>query len=722
MRIFNFLKLSLAFLLLVPMAECSAISFYAIKKNTAIISKGSIKSSRLNFITNPHSLSIIDNAPQIIATGNQSYCPGTSLRIVTDVSITNSDITDTGTEAIYIQISSGYVNGQDLIQLPNPTLHPTIISSWDAPSGKLKLSSPTGADVLYSDFVNAIKDVEFSNSSTSPSGIRNFSITIGQANYLPRNGHFYEYVYSPGISWTAAKLAAETKIYYGLKGYLATLTAADEAQLAGAQAAGNGWIGGSDIETEGVWKWITGPEAGTVMSYTNWNTGEPNNSNGIEHYAHVKAPGVSGIPGSWNDLQLNGDSTGDYQSKGYIIEYGGMPGDPILEIATSTSITILQITGTTSVSRCDSGIVTLQATASGGTVNWYDTTSGGTLLATGNTYTTPFLTATTTYYVDAGCTTSRIAVAATINTIPTITATNSPVSRCGAGAVTLEATASTGNINWYSSLTGSTNIGTGTSLTVPNVTQNTTYYAEAINNGCTNGNRIAVEIIIYVPPVVTDQEIILCKSGSLILDAQIPNMTYLWSTGETTATITVSASGIYTVDVTSPTPENCTSRKKFTVVEHLIPEIDRIDVNGTTVVVYLKKSEDYFEYSVDGINYQSSNVFFNVSSGLQTAHVREANFCGTDSKTFVVLIAPKFFTPNNDSQNDLWEVKGLINYPGAEVTIFDRYGKLITKLNAINQSWDGTFNKNLLPASDYWYILKIDNTRPLIKGHFSLKR
>jgi hypothetical protein len=37
-------------------------------------------------------------------------------------------------------------------------------------------------------------------------------------------------------------------------------------------------FGGSDAETEGVWKWVTGPEAGENMNYTNWNTinGEPN--------------------------------------------------------------------------------------------------------------------------------------------------------------------------------------------------------------------------------------------------------------------------------------------------------------------------------------------------------------------------------------------------------------------------------------------------------------
>ncbi|HEX9151760.1 MAG TPA: T9SS type B sorting domain-containing protein, partial [Flavobacterium sp.] len=149
---------------------------------------------------------------------------------------------------------------------------------------------------------------------------------------------------------------------------------------------------------------------------------------------------------------------------------------------------------------------------------------------------------------------------------------------------------------------------------------------------------------------------------------------------------------------------------------------DRVDVNETTVVIYLKKAEDYFEYSVDGINFQSSNVFFNVPSGLQTAYVRELNYCSYDTKNFIVLIVPKFFTPNNDSYNDLWEVEGLINYPEAQVTVFDRYGKLIIQLGASKQTWDGTLNKNLLPASDYWYVLKIDNTKPEVRGHFSLKR
>lgn len=671
----------------------------------------------------------INNAPPIItATGNQIYCPLTDIKIVTDITITDPD--DLGTDAIYIQISSGYINGQDNLTLTG--VHPTITTSWDVDLGKLKLFSPTGIPVSYTDFITAIKDVTFSNSSSSPTGIRNFSITIGEANYLPSSGHYYQFIPKLAISWTDAKAAAELSTYYGLKGYLATITAFDEAQLAAEQSAGTGWIGGSDEATEGVWKWATGPEKGTVFwngnyndstqTFAYWNTAEPNNgSGGIEHYTHITDPNLPGaIKGSWNDLADTG-GPGLYIPKGYIVEYGGMPGDPLLQIATSTTITVSEITGTTPATSCDSGAVTLKATASIGNVHWYANATIAIPLATGNSFTTPLLLASTTYYVGTDCSTNRTAVTATINTTPNIISTNSPVSRCGAGLVTLTANSDTGNINWYSSPTGTAIEATGTSYT-KNITQNTTYYAETTSNGCINTIRVPVEIIIHQLPEVSDQELILCELGTLTLDALLPGMSYKWSTGETTQKITISNPGIYTVEITSSAPENCSSIKKITVIKHKLPEIKNIVVNETTIVIQLKNPENYFEYSVDGINYQSSNVFLDVPSGLQTAYVREINLCGYDSRTFIVLTAPKFFTPNDDGYNDFWEIKGLTHYPKAEVAIFDRYGKLISRLNSSKLTWDGTYNNKILPASDYWYVLKIDNTKPEMRGHFSLKR
>ncbi|PXY39493.1 lectin [Flavobacterium cheongpyeongense] len=734
MKNINFLKISILLYIL------NFIQTYATEKKTVDRKLIIFKNDTLKSNKKSHSKIVFAIDPPIIkAHGNQLYCPQNSINIVTGITISH-DPSETGTQAVYIQISSGYSNGFDKLELSNPSLHPSITTSWDVTAGKLKLSSPTGIDVSYSNFEYAIRDVVFSNSSATASGTKTFSITLGQANYLPSNGHFYQFVPNVGITWSNAKAAAESSTYYGLKGYLATITAADEAKLSGEQASGAGWIGGSDAETENVWKWVTGPESlanngtgtvfwnglsnGTTPNFAFWNNNEPNQL-GDEDYAHITAPGI-GIPGSWNDLSNTGSlNPGDnYEPKGYIVEYGGMPGESPLEIAASTQITIPEATITSPKPICDLGTITLNAASNAGTINWYDAAVGGNLLGTGNTYTTPTINTTTTYYADAGCEINRKAVVAIVNKTPDTPTVYSPVYRCGAGTVTLQAASNMGVINWFTTSTGGTSVYTGNNFTTPDISANTTYYTEASDSGCTS-NRTPVNIIVYTPPVVSDEEIILCENQTVMLDAKLSGMFYKWSTGETTQTISVSASGNYTVEVTSPNPENCSSIKNITVFEYKKPIIKNIIVKNTTITINLTNPTDYFEYSVDGVNYQTSNTFYDVAGGLQTAYVKaKDNLCNINEATqsFIVLVFPPFFTPNNDTYNDFWEVTGMENYPEAEVTIFDQYGKLLIQLRGSKLSWDGTFNKTPLPASDYWYALKIDNTKPVFRGHFSLKR
>jgi uncharacterized protein YjdB len=249
---------------------------------------------------------------------------------------------------------------------------------------------------------------------------------------------------------------------------------------------------------------------------------------------------------------------------------------------TSTSTRTLNVNAlpaiisTTPGERCGSGTVILEAVASAGTLNWFTTPTGGTSIGSGSPFTTPSISSTTTYYVEAlnnGCTSSsRSSVVATIKPIPG-TKIISSASRCGPGSVTLAVLFGSGNSNWYDAPTGGTLLASGNSFTTPILNTTTTYYIEGELNGCVSASRQAITATIHPVPVANIVGTNTICEGQCTIFTASGGVTYLWSTGETTNEITVDISNTYTVTVTNTEGCTATSSRILTLIDRPVVNI-----------------------------------------------------------------------------------------------------------------------------------------------------
>ena len=273
------------------------------------------------------------------------------------------------------------------------------------------------------------------------------------------------------------------------------------------------------------------------------------------------------------------------------------------------------------------------------------------------------------------------------------------------------------------------------------------------NNTITNSCFAVTELKLKVnllPNPQLDPEYFICKdheTGTLLNFATLntglsnPNYTYAWTLDgapypdainpASTASITTNQIGTYTVTVKdTSTTLNCpkTITTKVTPYEPYI-EIVYSDAfeNPTYITVnVLGAGSGNYEYRLDDGPYQDSNVFYNVSPGEHKISVNDKDgHCNPAPVEAVIINYPKFFTPNGDGFHETWNILNLkITNPNAPILIFDRFGKLIKQITPASDGWNGKYNGQPLPATDYWFT--VDYTEKgaskVFKSHFALKR
>ncbi|WP_158655312.1 T9SS type B sorting domain-containing protein [Flavivirga eckloniae] len=287
-----------------------------------------------------------------------------------------------------------------------------------------------------------------------------------------------------------------------------------------------------------------------------------------------------------------------------------------------------------------------------------------------------------------------------------------------------------------------------TSLPNPLISESQTITVEVVNpanTSCTATTNIEL-IVNPLPEFTIAPEEIVCTSDpnfTVILDpieAYITEtFTYEWVYQDGTIlsndpTLTTSNPGIYSVTLTKTDGTGCSrtlhvdvkASEKATITQDDVTIADLSD-NNTITIDTTNLGLGNYEYALreEGssfIVYQDDPVFNNVKPGFYTIYVNDA-ICGFATLPISVIGHAKYFTPNGDSINDYWKIKGLNNsfQPNSVIIIYDRYGKLLKQLTVQSDGWDGTFNGQPLPTDDYWFKVFLQDGRQF-SGHFTLKR
>jgi gliding motility-associated-like protein len=220
------------------------------------------------------------------------------------------------------------------------------------------------------------------------------------------------------------------------------------------------------------------------------------------------------------------------------------------------------------VSICYNTAATLVASVSGPTYEWFDAASGGTLLATGDTYTTPLLTSSATYYVHStslGCTGPMSTVNVTVTASFSVDA-GLDDSICSGGSSTLTVVAPTAGGYTYTWNPGSL---PGSSVNV-SPASTTTYTLSVVDGiGCTGSDQVTVFVGTPVTATASGVDVTCfaaCNgSASVVAGGGFTPYTYAWSNGATTASPSALCANTYTVTVTDVI--GCQAQDVVTITE-----------------------------------------------------------------------------------------------------------------------------------------------------------
>lgn len=258
------------------------------------------------------------------------------------------------------------------------------------------------------------------------------------------------------------------------------------------------------------------------------------------------------------------------------------------------------------------------------------------------------------------------------------------------------------------------------------------------NAGCTGTGAVLVS---DAAPLTTTlgNDVQVCESTTVVLNAEAGFTTYAWSSGEATASISPTISNTYTVTVTDANGCTASDAVQVSIIptpalnlgdDKLVYEGDHVAIfsgvpNAGQNAVYNWQPSDLLSCSscanpvalaVDTITYYLSYTDGNGCDANDTITLNVI--------PVVELFWPNAFSPNGDGNNDFFMPYGS-NVKLIEWKIFNRWGEKVFQSTSFFQGWDGTYKGEMQNPQLFVYeanVTMMNNSTKKFKGSFMLIR
>ncbi|MBT2621766.1 gliding motility-associated C-terminal domain-containing protein [Chryseobacterium sp. ISL-6] len=235
------------------------------------------------------------------------------------------------------------------------------------------------------------------------------------------------------------------------------------------------------------------------------------------------------------------------------------------------------------------------------------------------------------------------------------------------------------------------------------VSTNGEVYVKVFNaNLCYAIAKITLKVL---PPVKSNvlKDVTICLEDKTTLDAGPGFDGYEWSTGATTQAITNVPVGSYWVKLKTGI---CYTVQQVNVYASQQPVITSVDISNNTITVNVSGGKAPYKYSLDGVNWQDSNVFTGLPRGENKIYVIDSFDCTPIDIQVTVPNLVNAITPNGDNVNDYVDYSELGYKKNLVFIVYDRYGNKLYEADKMRgYRWDGTSGGKKIITGTYWFTI-----------------